>query len=198
MELREGQEAASCKLGMRDAGRLSAGAPQSPARYQGSTPTRACRGHLPSASAEAGSRAVRLWPLTRAEGSSGWRVRRPALRGSWWDRSLDGNFQELTSWSQSLHLLKSRKAPFMIHRLLKPSRKPLVNQVLDRTKFPLHQNLMCWLSLSTSLEQFLRAIWGAVSWAEAFILPQIRHNLQHSCYASFFSWHKYTKVYLIF
>ena len=37
----------------------------------------------------------------------------------------------------------------------------------------------------TSLEQFLRAIWGAVSWAAVLILPQMKLNLQLSCCAFF-------------
>ena len=40
--------------------------------------------------------------------------------------------------------------------------------------------------LSASLEQFLRAIWGAVSWAIVLILPQIKLNLKLSHYALFF------------
>ena len=38
-----------------------------------------------------------------------------------------------------------------------------------------------------SLDQFLRAIWGAVSWAIVLILPQINLNLQLSHYAFFLS-----------
>ena len=46
----------------------------------------------------------------------GWRVRHFVLQGNWWNRSLDRYFQELISWSQSLHFLISRKAlnPFMM------------------------------------------------------------------------------------
>ena len=41
-----------------------------------------------------------------------------------------------------------------------------------------------------SLEQFLRASWNAVSRAIAFILPQIKLNLQLSyCVFFFLSWH---------
>ena len=51
------------------------------------------------------------WPSTRSEGNSGWRVRHSGLHGSWWNRSLDSYiFQELISWSQSLHLFISRKS----------------------------------------------------------------------------------------
>ena len=50
------------------------------------------------------------WPLTLPAGNSGCRVRHSVLQGNWWNKSLDRYFQELTSWSQSLHLLISRKA----------------------------------------------------------------------------------------
>ena len=40
-----------------------------------------------------------------------------------------------------------------------------------------------------SLEEFLRAIRGAVSWAAAPTLPQIKLNLQLSCCAFFLSQH---------
>ena len=40
----------------------------------------------------------------------------PLLQRIWWNRSLDRYFQELISWSQSLHLFISRKSlyPFMV------------------------------------------------------------------------------------
>ena len=41
---------------------------------------------------------------------------------------------------------------------------------------------------SSSLEQFLRAIWGAVSWAIVLTLPQIRLNSQLSQCVFFLSW----------
>ena len=50
------------------------------------------------------------WPSTHPEGSSGWRIRHFVLQGNWWNRSSDRYFQELISWSQSLHPLMSRKA----------------------------------------------------------------------------------------
>ena len=42
-----------------------------------------------------------------------------------------------------------------------------------------------WPSPFPLLEQFLRAIWGAVSWAAVLILPQMKLNLQLSCCAFF-------------
>ena len=43
---------------------------------------------------------------------------------------------------------------------------------------PLHQNLIYWPYPTAFLKQFLRAIWGAASWAAVLILPQIKLNLQ--------------------
>ena len=59
--------------------------------------------------------------------------------------------------------------------------------MLNGIELHLHQNLLYWLSPSTSLEQFLRAIWGAVFWAVVLILPQIKLNSQLSSCASFWS-----------
>ena len=67
------------------------------------------------------------------------------------------------------------------------SRKLFVRQVLDCIELPLHQNLIYWYSLTTSLEQFLGAIWSAISQAAVLILPQVKFNSQLSCCASFFS-----------
>ena len=53
---------------------------------------------------------------------------------------------------------------------------------------PLHQNHICWPSPTTSLEQFLRAIWAAVSWAAVLILSQIKFNSQLLRLTSFLSW----------
>ena len=54
------------------------------------------------------------------------------------------------------------------------SRKPLVKWGLDCTELPLHRNLTYWPSLTVSLEQSLRAIWGSAPWAAVLILPQIK------------------------
>ena len=48
--------------------------------------------------------------------------------------------------------------------------------MLDCRELSLHQNLIYWPSPSTSLEKYLRAIWGVVSQAELLILPQINLN----------------------
>ena len=51
---------------------------------------------------------------------------------------------------------------------------------------PLHQNLTYWLSPTAALEQSLRAVWDAGSWAAVLILPQIKLNSQLSSCTSFF------------
>ena len=50
---------------------------------------------------------------------------------------------------------------------------------------PLLQNLIYWLSPTAALEQSLRAIWDAASWAAVLILPQIKLNSQLSSCTSF-------------
>ena len=50
---------------------------------------------------------------------------------------------------------------------------------------PLHQNLTYQPSPTTSLEQSLKAIWGAVSQFAVLILSQVKLNLQLSSCASF-------------
>ena len=58
--------------------------------------------------------------------------------------------------------------------------------------FPLYQNhIYTVLPPATSLEQFLRAIWGTVSLATVLILPQIKFNLQLS-HCTFFFFYKLT------
>ena len=70
-------------------------------------------------------------------------------------------------------------------------KKPFVNWVLHGIELPLHQNLICWLSPTATLEQSLRAIWVADSQAAVLILPQIKLNSQLSSSTSFFSRHEY-------
>ena len=53
-------------------------------------------------------------------------------------------------------------------------------------RIPPSPKITCILTfLPTSLEQFLRATWDAVSGATALILPQIKLNSQLSCCAFF-------------
>ena len=50
---------------------------------------------------------------------------------------------------------------------------------------PLYQNHIYLLLPPRLLEQFLRAIRGAVSWAAVLMWPQMKFNSQLSCWASF-------------
>jgi len=59
--------------------------------------------------------------------------------------------------------------------------------VLHGIELLLHQNLIYWPSPSATLEQSLRAIWDAASWAAVLILPQVKLNFQLSSCTSFFS-----------
>ena len=155
--------------------------------------------HLPRAFASNWATATRAfatcpcycscWPSTLPEGVSGWRVRHSVLQGNWWNRSLDIDIFRncFHDPSPCISSLISRKAlnPFMVTWLLMTSRKPFVKQVLDCPELPLHQNLIYWPSPTASLEQSLRALWGAVSQAAVLIWPQIKCNSQCSCCASF-------------
>ena len=51
----------------------------------------------------------------------------------------------------------------------------------------LHQNLIYWLFPTAALEQSLRAIWDAASWAAVLILPPIKLHSQLSSCTFFFS-----------
>ena len=62
--------------------------------------------------------------------------------------------------------------------------------MLHGIELPLHQNLIYGLSPTAALEQSLRAIWAAASWAAVLILPQIKLNSQLSSCTSFFSQQK--------
>ena len=60
--------------------------------------------------------------------------------------------------------------------------------MLHGTELSLHQNLIYWLSPTDTLEQSLRAIWDAASWAAVLILPQTKLNTILKLYM-FFSQH---------
>ena len=62
------------------------------------------------------------------------------------------------------------------------------NMCLTACTLPSPKSHIYCSSPSTSSEQFLRAIWGSVSWAAVFILPQIKLNLQLSRCAFLKSW----------
>ena len=142
------------------------------------------QGRLPSASAGDGTLcSCECQPSTPPEGNAGWRVRHSVLQGNWWNRFLDRYFQALISWSQSLHLFTSRKSlnPFMMTSAPHEEQKTLckVSFWLHFTKSHID------LPPTASLEQALRAIWGAVIQAAVLILPPIKLNSQLSCRASF-------------
>ena len=50
-----------------------------------------------------------------------------------------------------------------------------------------YQNLIYWLFRTATLEQSLRALWDAASWAAVLILPQIKLKSELSSRTSFFS-----------
>ena len=77
--------------------------------------------------------------------------RHSGLQGAWWNRSLDRYLQELSSWSQYLHLFISRLAlkPSTIHQFLTTSRKPFVWSAFDCLELPLPQNPIYWPFFTT-------------------------------------------------
>ena len=107
-------------------------------------------------------------------------------------------FQEPILWAQFLYLLISRKAlkSFMVTdvcscwlavtctRLAATFCKKCV---LGCMYSPFTKITYILIFLPASLEQFLRAIWDAVSWAAVLILPQIKLNSLLSCCAFFLS-----------
>ena len=103
-------------------------------------------------------------------------------------------FQKLILWAQFLYLLKSRKAlkSFMVstvsHDFMRLAEVFWKTYVLDCMYFPFTKITCILISPRHPLEQFLRAIWGAVSWSAVLILPPIKLNLQLSCCAIFFNW----------
>ena len=108
---------------------------------------------------------------------------------NWQDRSPDRYSQELILWAQFLHLFISRKVlkPFMVTlflvtsegfiRLVENSWK---NMALIARILPSPKSHIYWPFPPASLEQFLIAIWGAVSQIAILILAQIKLNSQLS------------------
>ena len=134
--------------------------------------------------------------LQTPPGSSwGWReVRHPVL----WKTSRTGlqivrYFQELILRAQFLHLLISRTALnfFMVTSAPCDKQKPSAKIHTWSYELPLHQNHI-YVDLPPppiSLKAFPRAIENAVCRAAVLNLPQIKLNLQPSCWASFLSQH---------
>jgi len=120
--------------------------------------------------------------------SSGWRpgMRHSVLWENWQNRSSARSSQELILWARFLYLLLSRKAlkHFWWWLFLMTGRN-LQKICAWLYVFPLHQNHIYTDSTPTSLEQFLRAIWGAISQAIVFTLPPIKYNSKLSCYREF-------------
>ena len=71
----------------------------------------------------------------------------------------------------------------MISRKLhESSRKLLEEYVLDSSMYPPFTRITCILAFPpASLELFLKAIWGAVSWAAVLIWPQFKHSQLLHC-----------------
>ena len=112
---------------------------------------------------------------------------------NWQSRPSDKYFQEPILWVQFFSLLISRKAlkSFMVRLLrtssnLQETEHFCKNYVLDCTHFPFTKITSVLTFSSASLEQFLGAVWDAVSWAIVFILPQIKLSLPFSCCGLFF------------
>ena len=120
--------------------------------------------------------------------SSAWwpGMRHSELWENWQDRSSDRYSQELILWAQFLYLLLSRKAlKSLWWWLFLMTRRNLQKIHAWLHAFPLHQNHINTDSTPTSSEQFLRAIWAAISQAIVLILPPIKYNSKFSCYRGF-------------
>ena len=106
-------------------------------------------------------------------------------------------FQEVILWAWFLHLLIPRKVLkcFMVSLLLMTSSNLHGNSRILLQKNVLHCTYSSFTQITyiltfppTSLEQFLRDIWNAVSWSIVLIFPQIKPNSQlWPCTFLFFS-----------
>ena len=122
----------------------------------------------------------------------GWSVRHSVLQGDWWNWSLDSSIFSGTG--------------FIIPILLSPHIQESTESLHgDISSSWLAENVKvgAWLHWTppftkilyinppppASLEQPLRAIWGAASWAISLILPQIKLNAWH-LHWHLFSWQK--------
>ena len=155
--------------------------------------------HLPSTYLTIRIKACAAAPLAfnTPEGVQGGKQKWGTLRSgkNWQDRSSDRYSRELILWAQFLYLLILRKAlklkslMLMNRSFTRLAETFYKKYLLDYNVLPLYQNhIYTVLPLTpTSVEQFLRAIWGAVSQATICILPQIKLNLQLSCCPIFLS-----------
>ena len=125
-------------------------------------------------------------------------VRLSVLQGVWWDRSLDScmflGTHFMISVLASPQIQRSTKSLHGDIRSSWPTESLFVKWVLHGTELPLHQNLIYYLSPTANLEQSLRAIWDAASWAAVLILSQIKLNSQLLSCTSFFSRHSESQL----
>ena len=129
------------------------------------------------------------WPPTPPERSSGWggEMRHSVLWGKTLNRPSDRYFPEKIFWAQFLHLLRARKVPksFMVTSVPCVQQKPSAKISAWVHVHPFTK-ITCLLTLPyTPSEQFLRAIWGVVSWTIVLTVPPINRNLQLPCCAFF-------------
>ena len=140
------------------------------------------------------------WPSTPPEGVQGGEEKWSVLCSGKTDRTgpqIVRSFQELVLWAQFLYLLLSRKAlkSFMVmiiscdYQKLHETSRLSIKYALACTYSPFTKITYMLSIPSTSLEQFLRAIWGTISLAAVFILLQIKLNLQFLHRAFFKSRH---------
>ena len=99
------------------------------------------------------------------------------------NRPSDSYFQEKILGAQFLHLLSSRKAlnSFMVTSAPQDWQKPSAKKVCVSMHVPPPHftKITCILLFPpASAEQFLRAIWGALSQATVFFLPPMKLNSQ--------------------
>ena len=133
---------------------------------------------------------LQLLIFNTLERSSGWRaeMRRSVLEGKTGRTGLQRvrYSQELILWAQFLYLLISRKAlhgDICSSWLAETCKKK--KKVLDCMYFPFTRIPYILAFPLASLEQFLRALWYAVSWAIVLILPHIKFDSQLSSCAFF-------------
>ena len=131
------------------------------------------------------------WPSTAPERSSGWKAEmRHSVRGEKLAGLQIDIFKEPILWAQFLYHLLISKITKILHgddcslwlaesfKRQKPSGKYILYSMWY--SFTKITYILTYLQL-TSLEQFPRVIWDAVSWSAVLILPQIKFNSNLSC-----------------
>ena len=150
-----------------------------------------CQEHFPSTSTRMKSCAATAADFQQSpERSSGLRaeIGHSVLRGKTGRIGLQivRHFQESILWAQFLYLLISRKAlkPFIVTAVPCDQQKPSAKICAWLHVLPFMEITHILTFPFYSLQQFLRAIWGAVSQAKVLILPQIKLNSQKGKNAS--------------